>query len=137
MSKRCVRVNVGIQTIVLIFYSVLLTRRFLILSSFTNGLLPYLISQKNMASCLQLHCIGQGILKGEVSLYQWPPVWLVWNQLYDYWQFCFYLQNRLIQTSQTGQWYSDTSPFNIPCIGPTYPSHWKRIRRPNNSPKHF
>jgi len=30
--------------------------------------------------------------------------------------FCFYLQNRLIQTSPTGgQWYSDTSPFNIPC----------------------
>jgi len=30
--------------------------------------------------------------------------------------FCFYLQNRLIQTSQTGgQWYSDTSPFSIPC----------------------
>jgi hypothetical protein len=29
--------------------------------------------------------------------------------------FCFYLQNRLIQTSQTGgQWYSNTSPFNIP-----------------------
>ncbi len=25
----------------------------------------------------------QGILKGEVSLYHWPPVWLVWNQLYD------------------------------------------------------
>jgi hypothetical protein len=32
--------------------------------------------------------------------------------------FCFYLQNRLIQTSQTGgQWYSDTSPFSIPCLG--------------------
>jgi len=31
--------------------------------------------------------------------------------------FCFYLQNRLIQTSQTGgQWYCDTSPFSIPCI---------------------
>jgi len=30
--------------------------------------------------------------------------------------FCFYLQNRLIQTNQTGgQWYSDTSPFSIPC----------------------
>jgi hypothetical protein len=30
--------------------------------------------------------------------------------------FCFYLLNRLIQTSQTGgQWYSDTSPFSIPC----------------------
>jgi hypothetical protein len=29
--------------------------------------------------------------------------------------FCFYLQNGLIQTSQTGgQWYSDTSPFSIP-----------------------
>jgi len=29
--------------------------------------------------------------------------------------FCFYLQSRLIQTSQTGgQWYSDTSPFGIP-----------------------
>ena len=31
--------------------------------------------------------------------------------------FCFYLQNRLIQTSQTGgQWYSNTSPFSIPCL---------------------
>ncbi len=31
--------------------------------------------------------------------------------------FCFYLENRLIQTSQAGgQWYSDTSPFSIPCI---------------------
>jgi len=29
--------------------------------------------------------------------------------------FCLYLQNRLIQTSQTGgQWYSDTPPFSIP-----------------------
>jgi hypothetical protein len=29
--------------------------------------------------------------------------------------FCFYLQNRLIQTNQTGgQQYSDTSPFSIP-----------------------
>ncbi len=28
--------------------------------------------------------------------------------------FCFNLQNRMIQTSQTGgQWYSDTSPFSI------------------------
>jgi hypothetical protein len=33
--------------------------------------------------------------------------------------FCFYLQNRLIQTSQTGgQWYSDTSPFSIPWPNP-------------------
>jgi hypothetical protein len=29
--------------------------------------------------------------------------------------FCFYLQNRPIQTSQTGgQWYSDTSPLVFP-----------------------
>ncbi len=29
--------------------------------------------------------------------------------------FCFYLQDRLIQTSQTGgQWYSDTSPLEFP-----------------------
>ncbi len=29
--------------------------------------------------------------------------------------FCFYLQNRLIQTSKTGgQWYSDTSHLSIP-----------------------
>jgi hypothetical protein len=33
--------------------------------------------------------------------------------------FCFYLQSRLIRTSQTGgQWYSDTSPFSIP-----WPNH--------------
>ena len=57
--------------------------------------------------CIQ-NRFRQGILKGEVSLYHWPPVWLVWNQLYDNWQ--FYLQNRLIQTNQTGgQQYSDTS----------------------------
>ncbi len=33
--------------------------------------------------------LSQGILKEEVSLYHWPPVWLVWNQLYDNWQFLF------------------------------------------------
>jgi hypothetical protein len=26
--------------------------------------------------------IRQGILKGEVSLYHWPPVWLVWISLF-------------------------------------------------------
>ncbi len=30
--------------------------------------------------------------------------------------FNFYLQNILMQTSQTGgQWYNDTSPYTIPC----------------------
>ena len=57
---------------------------------------------------------SQGILKGKVSMYHWPPVWLVWNQQYDYWNF-FYLQTSWFQTSQTGgQRYSDTSPFSIP-----------------------
>ncbi len=43
--------------------------------------------------------------------------------------FCFYLQNRLIQTSQTGgQWYSDTSPLVFP--GDTYTIC-------NFDPKHF
>ncbi len=33
--------------------------------------------------------------------------------------FWFYLQNRLIQTSQAGgQWYIDPSPFSIPWLGP-------------------
>jgi hypothetical protein len=33
---------------------------------------------------LQAKCrFGQGILKGDESLYSWPPVWLVWNQLWD------------------------------------------------------
>ena len=31
----------------------------------------------------------QWILKGEVWLYRWPPVGLVWNQPYEYWQFLF------------------------------------------------
>ncbi len=34
--------------------------------------------------------------------------------------FCFYLRNRLFQTSQTGyQQYSDTSPFSIPWLNIT------------------
>jgi hypothetical protein len=43
--------------------------------------------------------------------------------------FCFYLQNRLIQTSQTGgQWYSDTSPFSIPWISAARSSQQKCVR---------
>jgi hypothetical protein len=39
----------------------------------------------------KLDAIDQGILKGEVSLYYWPPVWLVWNQLYDNWHLFSYM----------------------------------------------
>ncbi len=52
---------------------------------------------------------NQGILKGEVSLFCRPPVWLVWNQLYDNWQFLFLFTWQTNQTNQTGgQLYSDT-----------------------------
>ncbi len=43
---------------------------------------------KSFYGC-NLQMLVQGILKGEVSLYRWPLVWLVWNQLYDNWQFLF------------------------------------------------
>jgi hypothetical protein len=37
--------------------------------------------------------------------------------------FCFYLQNRLIQTSQTGgQWYSNTTPLVFPDLTNAYRS---------------
>jgi hypothetical protein len=39
--------------------------------------------------------------------------------------FCFYLQNTLIQTSQTGgQQYSDTSPLSIPCYSHVISYRW-------------
>ncbi len=51
----------------------------------------------------------QGILEGEVSLHSWPPVWLVWNQLYDYWQFLFlfakWTNPNQSNIRSTVQWY--------------------------------
>jgi len=42
--------------------------------------------------------------------------------------FSFSLQNRLIKTNQRGgQWYSDTSPFSIPCLC------WKGLPGTNSS----
>jgi hypothetical protein len=39
--------------------------------------------------------------------------------------FCFHLQNRQIQTSQTGgQWYSDTSPLVFPGTGHMFVFPW-------------
>ncbi len=59
----------------------------------------------------------QGILKGEVSLYRWPPVCWFGISCMTTDNCCFYLQNRQIQTSKTGgQWYSDTSSFSIQCL---------------------
>jgi hypothetical protein len=57
----------------------------------------------------------QGILKGKYHcafdlLFDWFGISCLTTD-----NFCSYLQNRLIQTSQTGgQRYSDTSPFSIP-----------------------
>ncbi len=56
----------------------------------------------------------QGILKGEVSLYYWHPVWLVLITNKN--KNC-QLSYSWFRTSQTeGQRYSDTSPFSIPCL---------------------
>jgi hypothetical protein len=61
--------------------------------------------------------INQGTLKGEYHctvdlLFDWLGISCVTTD-----NFCFYLQNRLIQTGQAGsQQYSDTSPFRVPWI---------------------
>jgi len=51
--------------------------------------------------------------------------------------FCFYLQNRLIQTRQTGgQQYSDTSPFSFPWLDTlqgTGPDHYTASQKKSNS----
>jgi len=60
--------------------------------------------------------LEQGLLKGEVSLYSWPPVWLVWISPFCKWNQYFRLSYNWFQTSQTGgQRYSDTSPISFPC----------------------
>jgi hypothetical protein len=52
---------------------------------------------------------GKGILKGEVSLYHWPPIWLVWKQLYGNWQFLFLFAKQTNPNQwnrkSTVQWY--------------------------------
>ncbi len=93
-------------------------------SAWSSHVELYISMYKKVFVCIYISvylCVRvfeQGILKGEASLYHWPPVWLVWNQLYDNWQLLLYLLNILIQTSQTGgQRYSDTSPRSIPLFG--------------------
>jgi hypothetical protein len=58
----------------------------------------------------------QGILKGEGSLYHWPPIWLVWNQLYANWQFLFlFAKQANPNRSNRRSMEVYTSPFSIPC----------------------
>jgi hypothetical protein len=73
----------------------------------------YMESYTNMLK--QNQYLIQGILKGKFHctidlLFDWFGITCMTTD-----NFCFYLKNRLIQSSQTGgQWYSDTSPFSIP-----------------------
>ncbi len=68
--------------------------------------------------------VNQGILKGKYHctvdlLFDWFGISCMTTD-----NICFYLQNRLIQASQTGgQWYSDTSPFSIPCLNIQQPTN--------------
>jgi hypothetical protein len=65
---------------------------------------------------LELQSVNdQGILKGEVSLCRWPPVWLIWNQQYDLWQFMLVLWKQTNPNqSNSRSTDSDISPFSIP-----------------------
>ncbi len=71
---------------------------------------------------------AQGILKGEVSLYSWPPIWPVWNQLYDYWQFLFLFakQTNPNQSNRrsTVQWYFPPLVFPASLI-----EGWGRVKQ--------
>ena len=63
-------------------------------------------------------CLGREYYRGKYHctidlLFDWCGISCMTTD-----NFCFYLQNRLILTSQTGgQWYSDTSPLSFPWLG--------------------
>jgi hypothetical protein len=72
--------------------------------------------------------MGKGILKGEVSQHRWPPVWLVWNQLFDNGQFLFLcaVQTNPNQSNRRSkvQWYF---PLLCSCMGITALHNIKRF----------
>ncbi len=76
------------------------------------------LPQKRPRICIRLVRLlasNQGILKGKYHctidlLFDWSGISCMTTDI-----LCFYLKNRVIQTSQTGgQWYSDTSPLVLP-----------------------
>ncbi len=83
----------------------------------------FIVQQSIILPNAVLNRYQQGILKGTYDctvdlLFDWFGISCMTTD-----NFCFYLQNRLIQTSQTGgQWYSDTSPFSIPWVPITWPA---------------
>jgi hypothetical protein len=72
---------------------------------------------QKVQTCSKRSCKREFLLKGKYNctvdvLFDWFGISCMTTD-----NCCFYLQNRLIQTSQTGgQWYSDPSPFSIPCF---------------------
>ncbi len=78
-------------------------------------LLPLYVCLDLLRLSRKLRLLNQGILKGKYHytvdlLFDWFGISCLNTD-----SFCFYLQNRLIQTSQTGgQQYSGTSPYSIP-----------------------
>ncbi len=72
-------------------------------------LLPLYVCLDLLRLSRKLRLLNQGILKGEVSLYCWPPVWLVWNQLSAYRQFLFLFAKQANPNQSnrrsTVQWY--------------------------------
>ncbi len=52
-----------------------------------NVVMPSVVAPRQARSLTSL----QGILKGEVSLYHWPPVWLVWISL-----FCLQIKTKIV-----------------------------------------
>ncbi len=80
--------------------------------------------RQNKLECLPLSSFLRLVYYLQAWLREWGKYhWTV--DLFDWFgiscmttdSFCFYLWNRLIQTSKTGaQWYTDTSPFSIPCL---------------------
>jgi len=66
-----------------------------------------------------------GILKREVSVYHCPPVWLLWNRLYDSWQFLFLFakQTNPNQSNRrsTVQWYFPLKYSLVVCFAPMQP----------------
>ncbi len=75
-------------------------------------LLPRFWRSSNISRSVCPQPLGsQGILKGEVSRYCWPPVWLVWNQLYNNWQFLFLFSK---QTNPNRSNRRSTVQLNLP-----------------------
>jgi hypothetical protein len=82
----------------------------------------YLLKSGDFRSYSQILDLAETFCEGQTREYKRGKCHCTINLLFDWFgiscttndNFCFYLQNRLIQTSQTGgQWYSDTSPFSI------------------------